>query len=219
MSIAKRVASAITRMDDHDPEAALFDISSAVEATAQKEYAKRGKKSYKDFIHDNLAMIVDVSFPARRIHNFNIKFPHGDVPIDENGLCSIQDIFYHAVRCGLYHEAKLPDNLKFTDEGQFRVEERSLVLPSALIYGLIVAVVVSPVNAAERVSDSSILNLGDFPITINCLWGKRSEMKWLLDVRYETTQVMNELRTESIARNTAGDQQTAEQSSSRDGDS
>ncbi len=196
MSVSKRVESAIERMQEDDAEGALFQISSTVDATAKREYDKRGGKSYKTFIHENLGMIVDVSFPARRVHNLNLHYPHDDISTDENGLCSIQDILYHAIRCGLYHEAKLPDNLKFTNEGQIRVEDDSLVLPSALIYGLIVAVVVSPVNSEERVSESVMLNFDGISMLLNCLWGKRAEMRWLLDVRYDTTQVMNRLEAE-----------------------
>jgi hypothetical protein len=192
MSVGKRISDTIEKMDVADSEGALFQISAAIEITAKKEYGKSGHENYKDFIHQNMGLITDIAFGGRKILNINLKYDHPGLKKTANGLVPIQDIFYHVVRCGLYHEAALPDNLKFTNEMQIRIEENGmLVLPSALIYGLICAVVVSPVNHDERVLKEATLNLGEFPILINKLWGRRNELLWLLDAANELMRLHN----------------------------
>ncbi|HEV3136978.1 MAG TPA: hypothetical protein VGZ26_03725 [Pirellulales bacterium] len=100
---------------------------------------------------------------------------------------------------GLYHEAKLPTNLKFIDEAKFYNENGVLCLPAALVYGFIAAVVVAPVNAGERLTKEGQLNFGEFPILINKLWGRRNELLWLLDAVNE----LHSLRAAAGARPTA----------------
>ena len=108
MSIGKRVAEAVEKMDAGDPEGALFQISSAIDATAKREFSKAGRRSYKDFVHDNLALITDITFQGTRILNLHFAFDHPQIAKDSSGTCTIQDILYHAVRCGLYHDSALP---------------------------------------------------------------------------------------------------------------
>jgi hypothetical protein len=189
MSVGKRVSATIDMMQGGDPEGALFQICAAIDVTASKELGKSGGSSYKDFIHQNLGLITDIAL-GRQILNQNFGFDHPKLKKDANGYVSIQDIFYHAVRCGLYHETALPDDLKFTDEMQIRLDEGGvLILPSALIYGLICAVVVSPINHNEIAPKEGILNFGTFPIPINKLWGRRNELLWLLDAVNEVERL------------------------------
>ena len=191
MSIAKRVSEAIEKMDKNDPEGALFAICAAIESAAVKQFNKRGKESYKTFIHQNLDIITDIAFGGKKILNINLKYDHPEVKKNEDGLCSIQDIFYHVVRCGLYHEAGIPTNLIFAQEIVIKVEDNKLILPSSLIYGLLVAVIISPVNKNEKTSRDEILNLHNFPIPINHLWGRYDEFFWLKDLTSEAIRIQN----------------------------
>lgn len=185
MSIGKRVSEAIDKMEANDPEGALFQICAAVEVTAQAEIGKPGKGSFKAFIHQNLGLITRIASGRGSILNLHLKYDHPKVTKTPEGLVSIQEIFYHVVRCGLYHEAGLPADLRFTDEGQYRVDQGILVVPSALIYGLVTAVVVSPANRNETARKELVLNLGNFPVPLSKLWGRRDELTWLLDVEKE----------------------------------
>lgn len=185
MSIGKRVSDAIDKMDAGDREGALFQICAAIEATAKAEFSKPGRGSYKDFIHQHLGMITELAFGNVRILNINLKYNHPDLRTDANGCASVQDILYHVVRCGLYHNGEIPYDLRFTDEPQFRVEDGTLTLPSGLIFGLIAAVVVSPANVSQHAPKEGILNLRGASIPVNKLWGRRAELLWLLDATNE----------------------------------
>jgi hypothetical protein len=172
-----------------DPEGALFAICAALEATAVKEFGQTGRSSYKNFISQNLGLITELGFGPGRILNLNLEYDHPELKKNADGVYPIEEIFYHAVRCGLYHESGLPSNLHFTDENQIRCDHGALVLPASLVYGLIVAVVVAPVNAAESAPKPHFATLWEaFPIPISKLWGRRAELLWLLDVGAEVAR-------------------------------
>jgi hypothetical protein len=192
MSIGRRVADAVDKVAAGDPEGALHAICAAIESTAKQEFGKPGRSSYKEFIHSNLGMITAVAFGGTQVLNIYLAIDHPDLPKGADGLCSIQDIFYHVVRCGLYHDSGLPSALEFADEQRIRCENGHLVLPTSLIYGLIAAVVVAPVNRGESTGKTTILNLGDFPIPVSHLWGRRSEFLWLLDASREVLRLSRE---------------------------
>lgn len=175
MSISKRITEAVQKMAENDAEGALLPLSSAVDATATKHFSRSGRKSYKDFIHENLDLITKVAF-GKSIMNINLKYHHLDLDTGPDGLCTIQDILYHVVRCGLAHAAELPSTLKFVNENKWQVEDNLLVLPASIVYGLITAVVVCPENADQTISVEYGLNVRGFQIGLNKLWGKKQEL-------------------------------------------
>lgn len=192
MSVGKQISETIDKMQAGDPEGALFQLCATIEVTANKEFGRQGGSCYKDFIHQNLALITSVAFEGLKGHNLHIAYDHPKLKRNPDGVVPVQDILYHVVRCGLYHEAALPDSLKFTNEGEIRTDENGvLILPSALIYGLIIAVVVSPSNQDERAPKESMLKLGGFGIPVNKLWGRRGELLWLMDAVAEARRLLN----------------------------
>lgn len=199
MSIGKRVSDSIDKMEASDWEGGLFAICAALDATAAKEFGRSGRSSYRDFISQNLGLITNVAFGRGSILNLRLEYDHPKMKKNADGVYTIEEIFYHAVRCGLYHQAELPNNLQFTNEYQIRCDHGALELPASLVYGLIVAVVVAPVNADESSDKPSMLNLGQFPIPISMLWGRRAELLWLLDAEREVARVRIEAsRTTSL---------------------
>lgn len=181
MSIAKRVTEAIDKMAKNDAEGALLPICTAIDATVKRYRGASGRKNYKDFLHENLGLITKVGLGSA-ISNFHLKYDHPDIQQNTDGTCQIQDILYHAVRCGLTHEAKLPPNLRFTDEYKFAAEDGILILPASLIQGMIVAVVACPVNSDQSVSENYEINIRGFQIKLNKLWGKQKEILNLFTV-------------------------------------
>ena len=179
MSIGKRVAEAVDKLAQNDAEGALLPISSAVDATATKHFNRRGRKSYKNFIRENLGLITKVGFGASMM-NVSFKYDHPDLETGPDGVCTIQDILYHVVRCGLAHSAELPSTLKFVDENKCQAGNGLLVLPASLIYGFIAAVVVCPENTDQTIPERYRMNVRGFQITLNDLWGKKTEFENLL---------------------------------------
>lgn len=188
VSIEKRVTEALRSLVNSDPEGALFQICVAVEVTAKAEYGKSGRGSYKAFLEENLGLITEIAFGGIRVEALKLGFKHPDLATDADGCAAFQDILYHVVRCGLYHEAGLPADIEFTDANHICARQGLLQLPASLILGLVICVVVAPSNSTERTSGQNVLRLGDTHLPINCLWGRRPELQWLLDARRELRQ-------------------------------
>lgn len=171
MSIAKQISEAIDHVVAGDVEGAFVDACIALDATATKEYGEEGRGPYKQFIRENLELITRATFGHTGITGaLRIEFSHPRIKADADGLCGIEDILYHAVRCGLLHSTKLPDNIGFGPSGVLQVSrDGKLLLPQSIIDGLILAVVASPVNADERVPVGYAMNGRD----LNELWGER----------------------------------------------
>jgi hypothetical protein len=181
-SIGKRVAEAMEKIDARDAEGALYQICSALGSTADREYPNPGGKSYRQFIHDNMSVITRVGMGVEILNLHLGGFSHPEITPDASGTCRFEQVLYHAVRCGLYHEGKLPDDLRFEFGKAFDHRGPVLVLPAELIYGLITAVVIAPVNAGEKLPDhfGFIIN-GCCRLRADAVWGKRAEFRWLLD--------------------------------------
>lgn len=187
MSIGKRVFESITKTQEGDTEGAFFQICAALEDTARREYQAKGKRFFKLFVTDNLLLITKFCFSPGGIAGLRVAYSHPQIKSDAKGLCGIDDVIYHAIRCGLYHEGKLPDNLKFGPERAFRPGmDGSLYLPQDLVMGVTLAVVLSPVNAGESLPEERYLQLHPLPLPFSKLWGRRQEVTWLLDLMIET---------------------------------
>ncbi|MBW3598549.1 MAG: hypothetical protein KY475_14915 [Planctomycetes bacterium] len=194
MSIGKRVSDTIEKMKQGDAESALFQICAAIDTTAKAEFAqpKARKKDYKDFIHRSLGLITEIGF-GPRILNINLGYAHPEIKANADGCVSIQDVIYHAIRCGFYHDSSLPSNLHFEDEAAIRVsKEGDLFLPSTLVWGLMWAVVVAPVNSGERAAHEVFLTHLGAPLPLSKLWGRRAELLWLFEATREAARLHGE---------------------------
>lgn len=182
MSIASQVVKAFRSMRDGDPEGALHDICSSIEATCKLIYGNGGKANYRRFIHENLAYITHFAFGGVAIENITVPYTHPELPRRPDGTCTIEDVLYHVVRCGMYHSAGLPSNIQFSDARFECRADGTLVLPSSLVSGLILSVIVNPVHAGVTTTSDVALTMDEFcNIPVDKLWGKRDELRRLWD--------------------------------------
>jgi hypothetical protein len=179
MSIGKRIEETVARMAANDADAALIPMSIAVASTAQLLYpTKKDNQAYKRFVSQNLGLISRVAFSGTAFARMHVSFSHPSLKPASDGTVTIEQVLYHVVRCGLLHSAALPNGLRFENGTAFLVDPttNTLVLPAQLIFGLLIAVVVSPVNASQRVDDSCLFNYRGNQIKLNSLWGNRSAL-------------------------------------------
>ena len=92
--------------------------------------------------------------------------------VDKDSYTSMEAILYTIVRCGLVHECDVETKIRFTKETQIGNFDKIFCLPAALILGLLAAVVLHPVNAAERSQLDSSIELSGRSFLLNSLWGK-----------------------------------------------
>ncbi len=79
---------------------------------------------------------------------------------------------YFVVRCGLVHEAEIPDTQEFTQDALISVRDGRLTLPAGFIYGLIVAVIASPANAGEQSETHYQINVDGEALPLHEFWGR-----------------------------------------------
>lgn len=182
MGIPDRVLSAVQHMQNGAYESALHDICSAIEPTAKAEYGGSGPEVYKRFVTENTLLITRLAFGGGGIEEMNFGFSHPRIRETADGLSGFDAMVYTAIRCGLYHESSMPPNLVFHAGAEIEVKDDLLRLPSSIIHGIIIAVVVSPVNAAQTGGGSAGIVCGGVRVPFELLWGRRRELLWLLDV-------------------------------------
>lgn len=192
MSIGKRILECIDKHQAGDAEAAFVPLCAVIEKTARQEYHQPGKAAFKRFIGDNFQLITRLAFGGPNIARLRLAFAHPDIKLDKDGLCGVEDLMYHAVRCGLYHEAQMPGNVVFAKDNKILIDpQQGVVLPASLVLGFIVATIASPANSVERLPSERFLNFGTFCIPFSSLWGRRGELLWLLDA-LDSSRAMSE---------------------------
>lgn len=165
MSIANRVTEAADKYIAGDYENCLIQASIATDATAKATFpTESGNQAYKRFVHENMKLITMVAFQqGRSILNLNLGYRHPELQPNAEGLCSLQQIFYHVVRCGLIHEGRLPDDIELRLGRILSLDNNQLLLPAELLMGLVLAVVAAPQNASESYPDR--YRFGDVPFS------------------------------------------------------
>lgn len=204
MSLGKLVSESIDKMDASDPEGALFAICAAIDKTAQDEYGKSRKESYKSFIRDNFPLISRAAFGSSSIGGMKFAFRHPS-PRPEHprdGYWTIEDVLYHVVRCCLYHEAEVLPQVKFVAGTTFSGGGDQIEISANIICGLIAAVVLAPCNRGQIAPKEGILNHRGVPLPISKLWGRRDEFTWLVDA-LDTVEAFQKEQARTKQDNTA----------------
>jgi hypothetical protein len=190
VSIGRLLDDAIEKINQDDLEMAVLSVSIAVAGTSTKAFPqkqKNGKKytdseKYKDFLKRHMGLIVFAAIPGLALakgSSIRLGFTHPDIPKDSHGLCTLEDILYHVVRCGLIHEAVFPATVKFgnslSGDGN---------LPKGLLHGLILAVIVAPENRDESLPRDWVLEIKGKPLALNDYWGREQKLAHFLGLRF-----------------------------------
>jgi hypothetical protein len=155
MSVGNRITEAADKYVLGDYENCLIQVCIALDATAKRAFpTESGNQAFKHFVHDNMKLITMVAFQrGRSILNLHLAHRNPKLRPDRDGVCALQEILYHVVRCGLIHEGKLPPDMEFRPGRIVSLDGNHLVLPAESLMGLILAVVSSPLNATEKYAD------------------------------------------------------------------
>ncbi|MFZ3073481.1 MAG: hypothetical protein WA162_09580 [Thermodesulfobacteriota bacterium] len=185
MSIGSFVSASLDlyRADKHD--VALSIACSAVDATAAKgSNEKSNKKKYRNFIRQSMHIITTFGFPGIeadgiRIKCTNVKDDYGrDLADDKDeqdykdGLVGMESIIYHTLRCGLIHQCESDRRIEFTKDTYIGDFVDRFKIPSKIVVGLIMAVVLSPHNKDEKINNESNVVLWGKEYEVDSLWGK-----------------------------------------------
>lgn len=182
MGVGKRVKDALDRMREGDKEGALECAllgCAATSATIYRRTLRHDNKRFREFIKSNIDIITDhtLVLSIETGANLRLEYDHTNLKATPEGVRSLEEILYH-IRNHQVHQSSLPDNIQLTDDLSLSCGS-PLLLPSTIIFGLIAAVLVSPVNSTEYLPPSYVLTLNGQTVRLNDYWGKRKEyLQW-----------------------------------------
>lgn len=187
VTVGDRVQSMIDHMEKGELDLALSDICIALDITSQKYYGmtKSSRTTYKEFLKENIWMIVATGMGSLIVESIKLPFQHTDIKYDADGYCTLEQIIYHVMRCGLVHGTGENNKIIWNNLIPLGIDEAgNLQLSPSFIWGLALAVIVSEVNKDERVKDTCWISTMTFKYLINDLWGKRENVKTMLKSAY-----------------------------------
>ncbi len=193
MNLSKCILDSIQHIYDDRAEEAMVNICPAGLLTAEKQYEGEDEDAFRKFFKDNFDLMADVAFgsKSKKARKIGYHLPH--INPDPEVSFSIEDIFTSsAILC--LHEKKLPEYITFTSDNIITAEKDSVILPANLVFGLILAVILSPVNAEMKAEKTEIINYRNIPLPLNHLWGRKSEFTWLDGMLQEVARIQHEQR-------------------------
>lgn len=171
MPISDRVIECINKYNDNDLANALIQMCIALDGTAKKEYPKIKKvgKRFKEFVKANQDIITFFTFNTNIFINIQI------------GKYAIEKFMYEVLRCGLLHEADVPEMVKFVEPGQpITISQNRWCLPKTFIFGTLLAVIGAASNASQSVpNEIGVVIMGQM-FKVNDLWGRADMVRQLM---------------------------------------
>ncbi len=175
VSIGRRVQEAIDYMNKGEIGLALTAACIALDVTSQR-YAgtsRSSRKVYKQFVKDYLWLITYIGFPGLMATTVRVPFTHPDITPDASRTVGVEDIIYHIIRCSLVHSDEKATKVVWNKVIALGLDQNgNLVLSESLLWGLLGAVILSPVNKAEKLPDNYWFSIAGFKMFISELWGR-----------------------------------------------
>ncbi|MDB4303907.1 hypothetical protein N9934_03885 [Desulfosarcina sp.] len=186
MSVGSQVSDAMRKLSEDRFEDAVVAASVALSARARLEHPTGGDKAAcRKFLEQNLPIISKIGWVAFGVSQpINFRYRRLDSHAPGTAVRTMPEMLYDVVRCTAVHEAKLPDNLQFTNQPVIHLcNDGELILPIDLIYGLLMAVVASKKNADQQIERDPVFSFGGKNIGINELWGDRGKIETFIGVK------------------------------------
>lgn len=179
MSVGTFISGALTLLEMKKYDVALSLVSSAVDATARKMFPDMNNNArFKEFIKKYMYIISYRGFPGIIAGGIKIKCRNIDgLRTDGNVMVGIEEIIYTVIRCGLIHECEIDSRIEFTEKTYIGDFDRKFKIPKDLVYGLILAVILSEHNREEKADDKIIIQVHGEQIEVNDLWGTFNEFQ------------------------------------------
>lgn len=187
VSVGQRVQSMIDHMSKGEVELALSDICIAIDITSQKYYNEPASSAscYKRFLKENIWMIVVTGMGSLVTEAIKLPFTHKDIKSDDEGYCTLEQIIYHVMRCGLIHGTGEDSKIIWNNRIPLALDkDGNLNLSPSFIWGFALCVITCPVNREEKVRDTCWVSTASFKYLINDLWGQRESVKKMIKSQF-----------------------------------
>lgn len=175
VSVGRRVQEAIDHMGKREIALALTPACIALDVTAQRHAGvkRSSRTTFKKFVQDHLWLITYMGFPGLMATTVRVPFNHPDIKPDAAGTVGVEDIIYHIIRCSLVHSDEAAMKVVWNKAIALGLDPSGkLVLSENLIWGLLGAVILSPLNKTETIPDTYWISIADFKMFVSELWGR-----------------------------------------------
>jgi hypothetical protein len=183
-AVVRRVKVAAEHLLRDEFENGFIQICPAVEPVARAEgFAGGSGEVFKKWFESNQELFTRAAFGGTSVggESFRMRLDYEPLrKLKKDGLSSLAEVMYHAVRCALAHEAGLPSNLRFINQLTIRAQDGALELPRTFAWALCVLVVTSPALASVDANVNMAFRIRNAELPSVCLWGRRDEVLWLL---------------------------------------
>lgn len=177
MTIAARIEECIAKLALGDAENAFIQLAIAIDGTAKLIYpSKKTSERCKKFLKDSLPFIfwsLTNGTPSKTTSlSFEVLSSN-----DSGEFIEFEDLVYKVMRCSLLHDGELSDKVEFVDASKIGTLNGRVQFPLALLGSLLFAVIASPVNERQRVSESSSFIFGKTKVPVNHMLGSLEKTK------------------------------------------
>lgn len=192
MAISARVQEALIKIQEHDVDNAIIQLSIAVDATAKKMYPRQKNwQRIKSFLMEKRAFIWWSLLNG--VPNSNGEFC---LSFTNKGYVSIEEIIYKYIRCSIIHEGELPTSITFDYVEYFKVnEDSSIIFPVVYLETILLAVISSDVNKAEKMKCNFYVNFGKEKFNLNDYWGDEFGLRKAIrnGFEYDCEAILNQI--------------------------
>ncbi|WP_027630690.1 hypothetical protein [Ruminiclostridium cellobioparum] len=196
MAVSDRVQEALIKLEEHDVDNALIQLSIAVDATAKKMFPQlKNAQRIKSFLKAKRTFIWWTLYNG--IPNSDGEFY---LSFADKGYVSIEDIMYKYIRCRLLHEGEAPANISFDYVEYFKVNaDSSLILPVAYLYAILWAVISSDENKNEKMVRDFCVCFGLKKANLNDYWGDEVRIKDAIrnGFEYDCEAILKQLKEQA----------------------
>lgn len=173
-TVSELVRETIDFIDRGFYEQAFVEALQAIIETAKKAYKKEdlSDDDQRQFVRENWALISFMGMPGAAPLSMNIRAEFKRIIPAFNAHHGVEELITYVAGQTLLHN-KLPGAISFNIQNTFEVKNRQILLPTAIIFGLIGSVIFHPVNKDETISDKYWFSVSDFKMFISEFWGRR----------------------------------------------
>ncbi|WHQ45348.1 hypothetical protein [Alcaligenes faecalis] len=174
MTIAARIQECTNKLALGDAENAFIQLAIAIDGTAKQLYSrKKTSERCKQFLKDSLPFILWSLSNGTPAKTGSLSFEISS----SSEYIEFEDIVYKVMRCSLLHDGELSEKVEFVNAPYIGTLNGKLQFPLALIGSLLFAVIASPVNERQRVSESTSFTFGTTKVPVNHMLGSLERTK------------------------------------------